>query len=135
MKRIKPILSAVLALALVLSMLTVPAFADETGYEPANSYVLNFNGVYEGCKWQYFSPYWPAFTYDGSADYTQSISFTLYNTVSGEGFPTYCTDLIVGLDNGSNFRRLNLEDSTYAAGAAGLLRSVMLKGFPLTGNL
>ena len=87
MKRIKPILSAVLALALVLSMLTVPAFADETGYEPANSYVLNFNGVYEGCKWQYFSPYWPAFTYDGSADYTQSISFTLYNTVSGEGFP------------------------------------------------
>ena len=130
MKRIKPILSAVLALALVLSMLTVPAFADETGYEPANSYVLNFNGVYEGCKWQYFSPYWPAFTYDGSADYTQSISFTLYNTVSGEGFPTYCTDLIVGLDNGSNFRRLNLEDSTYAAGAAGLLRSVMLKGFP-----
>ena len=130
MKRIKPILSVVLCFALALSMLTVPAFADETGYEPTNSYALNYNGVYEGSKWQYFSPYWPAFTYDGAADYTQSISFTLYNTVSGKGFPTYCTDLIVGLDSDSNFRRLNLEDSTYAAGAAGLLRSVMIKGFP-----
>lgn len=130
MKRIRSLASVVLCLALVLSMLTVPAFADETGYEATNSYALNYNGVYEGSKWQYFSPYWPAFTYDGDADYTQSISFTLYNTVSGEGFPTYCTDLVVGLDNNSNFRRLNLEDSTYAAGAAGLLRSVMLKGFP-----
>ena len=37
MKRIKPILSVVLCFALALSMLTVPAFADETGYEPTNS--------------------------------------------------------------------------------------------------
>ena len=130
MKKIRSLVSAGLVLALALSMLTVPAFAGETGYEPTETYVLNFNGVYEGSKWQYFSPYWPAYTYDGKADYTQSISFTLYNTVSGEGFPTYCTDLVVGLDNDSDFRRLNLEDSTYAAGAAGLLRSVILQGFP-----
>ena len=77
MKRIHSLVSAVLVLALALSMLTVPAFADETGYEPTDSYVLNYNGVYDGSKWQYFSPYWPAFTYDGKADYTQSISFTL----------------------------------------------------------
>lgn len=130
MKRMRPILSAVLAMLLVLSCLTVPAFAGETGYEPTDAYALNYNGVYDGSKWQYFSPYWPAYTYDGKADYTQSISFTLYNTVSGESFSTYCTDLVVGLDNNSDFRRLNLEDSTYAASAAGLLRSVMLKGFP-----
>ena len=105
MKRIHSLVSAVLVLALALSMLTVPAFADETGYEPTDSYVLNYNGVYDGSKWQYFSPYWPAFTYDGKADFTQSISFTLYNTVNGEGSPTYCTDLIVGLNSGSDFRR------------------------------
>lgn len=130
MKRMRPILSAVLAMLLVLPSLTVPAFAGETGYEPTDAYALNYNGVYEGSKWQYFSPYWPAYTYDGKADYTQSISFTLHHTVSGESFPAYCTDLVVGLDNNSDFRRLNLEDSTYAAGAAGLLRSVMLQGFP-----
>ena len=130
MKRMRPILSAVLAMLLVLPSLTVPAFAGETGYEPTDAYALNYNGVYEGSKWQYFSPYWPAYTYDGKADYTQSISFTLHHTVSEESFPAYCTDLVVGLDNNSDFRRLNLEDSTYAAGAAGLLRSVMLQGFP-----
>lgn len=130
MKRMRPILSVVLAMLLVLPCLTVPAFAGETGYEPTDAYALNYNGVYEGSKWQYFSPYWPAYTYDGKADYTQSISFTLYNTAGGEGFPTYCTDLVVGLDNDSDFRRLNLEDSTYAASAAGLLRAVMRKGFP-----
>ena len=130
MKHCKPIVSLLLALALALSLLTVPALAAQTSYEPTDAYVLNYNGVYEGSKWQYFSPYWPAYTYDGVPGETQSISFTLYNTVSGEGFPTYCTDLLVGLDSGSDFRRINLEDSVYAAAAAGLLRSVMLAGFP-----
>lgn len=124
------VISLVLAILLMVSVMAIPVSAEGNAYEPTDTYVLDYNGTYSGAKWQYFSPYWPAFTYDGEGDYTQSISFTLYNTRTGEVFPTYCTDLVVGLDNGSNFRRINLEDSTYAATAAGLLRSIVLKGFP-----
>lgn len=123
-------LSMIMAILLVMSVMTIPASAEESAYVPTDTYVLDYNGTYSGAKWQYFSPYWPGYEWDGVADDTTSIAFTLYNTNSGEAFPVYCTDLEVGLDNGSNFRRINLEDSTYAATAAGLLRSIVLKGFP-----
>ncbi len=133
MKNFKRALSLLLALLLAASMLTT-AFADEAetspAYTPAETYTLNYNGAYSGAKWQYFSPYWPAFRMNGTADYTQSISFSLYSTTTGEVLPVYCTDIETGLATDSNFRRLNLEDSTYAAAGAGLLRSIVLKGFP-----
>lgn len=126
-KRIR-ICAAALALLMIVGLSGVPVHAEE--YTAADTYVLNYNGVYEGPKWQYFSPYWPAFTLDGEADYTQSLAFTLYDTVNADAFAVYCTDLEVGLDTDSDFRRINLEDSTYAGAAAGKLRSVWLKGFP-----
>ena len=118
------------ALLLAVSLLTTAVYAE--GYTETNTYVLNYNGVYEGAKWQYFSPYIPSWRYDGEFDYNNTISFTLYDTRNGNGFATYCTDVAVGLDNDSDFRRINLEDSTYAGAAAGKLRSVFLKGFPHT---
>ena len=127
MKQARRLLVLLLSLTLILPMLTSAALAD---YEATNSYALNYNGVYGGSKWQYFSPYWPAYEYDEVPDYTQSISFSLYNTASKECIPTYCTDLLTGITNDSNFRRINLEDSTYAAQAAGVLRSIMWHGFP-----
>jgi len=127
MKQARRLLVLLLSLTLILPMLTSAALAD---YEATNSYALNYNGVYGGSKWQYFSPYWPAYEYDEVPAYTQSISFSLYNTVNGTVIPTYCTDLHTGLNSGSNFRRINLEDSTYAANAAGVLRSIVNKGFP-----
>jgi len=127
MKQARCLLVLLLSLTLILPMLTSAALAD---YEETNSYALNYNGTYKGSKWQYFSPYWPAFKKYGIDDYTQSISFSLYNTVSEKCIPTYCTDLLTGLDDNSNFRRINLEDSTYAAHAAGVLRSIMRNGFP-----
>lgn len=129
MKMMKRTLAMLLALMLTCSMLATSVFADD-GYTATDSYVLNYNGAYKGSKWQYFSPYWPRFTYEGTDDYTQSISFSLYNTRNQKPFPVYCTDLETGLDDNSNFRRLNLEDSTYAGAAAGLLRSIVLNGFP-----
>ena len=128
MMKCRRLFAALLAVMMVVSMLGVAAYAEEND----NVYVLNYNGTYGGAKWQYFSPYWPAFTVDGKADYTQSISFTLYDINNEEFFPTYCTDLEVSLDNNSNFRRINLEDSTYAGAGAGKLRSIFLKGFPRT---
>lgn len=133
MKKGRIVLSWILVLTLILSLAPVAAFAAENEYEATNSYVLNYNGVYDGSKWQYFSPYWASWKYEGSSDYEALISFTLYNTATGEGFPTYCTDIDTGLDNNSYYRRINLEDSTYHVGnAAGVLRSVVLKGFPNT---
>ena len=130
---IKRTLSLMMSLMLLI-FLAAPLASAETGsgYISTESYALNYNGAYDGCKWQYFSPYISSWYYDGIFDYNNSISFTLYNTTTGEHFPTYCTDIDTGLNNNSDFRRLNLEDSTYAAGSAGVLRSVMLKGFPNT---
>ena len=123
-----------MALLIAVSSFVGAVHAEEAGpaYEAADTYVLNYDGAYEGAKWQYFSPYMPAWVYDGHADCNNTISFTLYDTRNGNGFPVYCTDVAVGLDNDSDFRRINLEDSTYAGSAAGKLRSVYLGGFPHT---
>ena len=129
MNRMKSGVCVILAVMLIISVMALPVCASEA-YSPNDTYVLDFNGTYTGAKWQYFSPYWPEFTYDGVVDDTTSLSFTLYNTVNDSVIPTYCTDLDVGLNSGSNFRRLNLEDSTYAASAAGKLRSIVNAGFP-----
>lgn len=131
MKRARLAVIWLLVLLPVMTAVMFPVYAAESGYTETNSYALNYNGVYEGSKWQYFSPYWASWIYEGSSDNEALISFTLCNTVTGEGFPTYCTDIDTGLDNNSNYRRLNLEDSTYHdGGAAGVLRSIILKGFP-----
>ena len=132
MKRVSRILAMAMAVILAISLLGVTAYADDAPYEPTDTYVLNYNGAYDGPKWQYFSPYIPAWTYDGQSDYNNTISFTLYDTGSTDRFATYCTDVAVGLASDSDFRRINLEDSTYAGAAAGQLRSVFLKGFPHT---
>ena len=134
MKKINQLLALVMAVLMAVSICAVPARADEAapGYEAEDVYVLNYNGAYDGAKWQYFSPYIPAWVYDGQSDYNNAIAFTLYDTRSGSGFPVYCTDVAVGLDNDSDFRRINLEDSGYAAFAAGKLRAVYRNGFPNT---
>lgn len=134
-QKMRSFLTMLLTLVLVvgsLSVNTITVSADESTYVETNTYVLDYNGTYTGSKWQYFSPYWPAFEFDGVEDYTQSIAFTLYDTANEEAFPVYCTDLETGLIDISAYRRINLEDSTYAGSAAGVLRSIVLKGYPNT---
>lgn len=131
MRRARSVFCLILVLLLALSVIPFGAMAAQTGYEPTNSYALNYDGVYSGSKWQYFSPYWASWKYEGRSDKEALISFNLFNTVTGEGFPVYCTDIATGLDDNSNFRRINLEDSTYHdTSNAGVLRSIVLKGFP-----
>ena len=133
MKKMKRLFSLMMVVIMMLSM-TLNVSADTTTVTGEEAtYVLNYNGQYTGPKWQYFSPYMPSWTYDDSFDYNNTISFSLYDTKNGDVFPVWCTDIDTGLDNNSNFRRLNLEDSTYASSSAGLLRSIMLKGFPNVG--
>ena len=135
-KSIKRILSLLMSCAMAASMLGTVAFAEESTdpiYDSEYSYALNYTGNYSANQWQYFSPYMPSWSYDGAFDCNNTIAFTLVDTINNEGFPVYCTDIDTGLDSNSNFRRLNLEDSTYASAGAGLLRAIMLKGFPNVG--
>ena len=127
MKKTKKLPALLTAALMAVNLFCGAVHAEEPapGYEAAQTYVLNYNGVYAGAKWQYFSPYMPSWVYDGRSDCNNAISFTLYDTHNDSGFPVYCTDVAVGLDNDSNFRRINLEDSTYAGSAAG--KSIILR--------
>ena len=57
---IKRTLSLMMSLMLLI-FLAAPLASAETGsgYISTDSYALNYNGEYDGCKWQYFSPYMP----------------------------------------------------------------------------
>ena len=125
----------VIAFAAVLSLLTVMmpcTFAATTDDDDLSIYVLHHNvsdDDYDGPNLQYFSPYVTDYTFEGAPSYIQSNIFSLYNTVNKEVIPTYCTDIKVGALPDHRYRRLNLEDSTYAAGAAGKLRAIVREGF------
>ena len=138
MKVIRPVLSLLLAILLVVSV-SVTAFAAEED-EDLSVYVYHHNVTdddYDGPNLQYFSPYVTDFTFDDAPSYIQSNIFSLYNTLNGEVVPVYCTDIQVGAFPDHRYRRLNLEDSTFAASAAGHLRAIMLEGFyivPISGE-
>ena len=134
---LKRCLSLLLALLMMVSAVGV-AFAAED--DDLSVYVLHHNvpdDSYDGPNLQYFSPYVTDFIFDGEPSYIQSNIFSLYNTVTGEVVPAYCTDIKVGAFPDKRYRRLNLEDSTFAASAAGQLRAIMLEGFyivPISGE-
>lgn len=134
MKKINQLLAFVMAALMIAGVCCGTVYAEEAAplYEAAEVYVLNYDGAQGGAKWQYFSPYMPAWVCNGRSDSNNCIAFTLCDTQNETRFPVYCTDVEVGLDSDSNFRRINLEDSTYAGFAAGKLRSVYLNGFPHT---
>ncbi len=130
MKSLKRVLSLLIAAVLAMSMAGTVFAAEE--YEETDEYVLNHNvsdDDYDGPRFQYFSPYITDYAYDGSPSYIQSNIFSLYNTITKEVIPAYCTDIKVGALPDHRYRRQNLEDSTYAAGAAGLLRAIVQEGF------
>ncbi len=133
MSAMKRILVLLVVMTLLLSIVPVSIAADE---DEDATYVLHY-GVdgdgYDGPDKLYFSPYLVNYIYDDTPySYHQSYIFALYNTVTGKVVPTYCTDILVGATAGSVYRRLNLEDSTFAAGSAGRLRSIIKNGFYVT---
>ncbi len=129
-RRVLPMLLAVLLL-MSASFAVFSSAADEE-YTPVYTYVLSYNvddDGYDGANLQYFSPYVSDYIFDNSPSYIQSNIFSMYNTITNEVIPTYCTDIKVGALPDNRYRRLNLEDSTYAANAAGLLRAIVWNGF------
>ncbi len=140
MKAFRRILTLLLALLLTVSLLP-SAFATEgengtdDEYDATDAYIYHHdvpNNGYTGPRYQYFSPYYAYHYYDGEPrGYNTIFIYTIYNSVTGEVIPTYCTDIFTGAYSDNKYRRLNLEDSTYAASSGPLLRAIMLEGFYL----
>lgn len=153
MKRIFALLMAVLLGITAIGGLAPAASAAEV--ESTDSYVLTYNGAVSGytygdLPYMYTSPFGMNHSYNDPATnsswaytYTNEI-FQLVNTTKladgGEGayasIAVYCTDVDTNTSSGSNYRRINLEDSTYhASGAAARLRAVILNSFPYVQDL
>lgn len=100
-----------------------------TPFQPTDSYVLAYGqgGVSD---FAYFSPFVPELTYNGDSILGYSILFGLKNITTGDiSEVAYCTDMPVDAVT-SNYQRLNLTDSTYAASHADKLRSIVLNSYP-----
>ena len=133
MSYIKRFLVFFMVAVLLLSMVPTALGAEE---EDEAVYVLNYgvkDDPYTGPDKEYFSPYLVNYLYDDAPNsYHQVYMFALYNTVTGKVVPTYCTDILIGARVENRYRRLNLEDSTFAAGSAGRLRAIVKNGFYVT---
>ena len=126
-------------LLLLCLLLILPLLAYVQGEEAVSgeqvTYVLNHRvdgDGYSGPDLQYFSPYRIAAVMDSKSIHMKNCIFSLYNTVNDEVIPVYCTDISVLANANYTYRRINLEDSTYAAGAAGEIRAIVRNGFYLS---
>lgn len=126
----KRIFSFVLSVLIILSVMIVPVSAEDIS--ESNTYVLNRDGNGEPL-YRYQSPCMIGYDlnnqYGGNGVPIQAFIYTMYNSVTGKTFPTYCSDIHVTAVQGTDYRRMNLEDSSFSAHAAGKLRAIMLKGF------
>ena len=140
MKKMMRAISYLLVAVMTASMMSMTAYADDVvsndTYEATNSYVLNFWGKYNAPLYEHVGPFRPQVTY-AHADETEvwRISImSLYNINNlEEHIGAYCADNWTSLQQDTFYRRVNLEDSSFYSDAeAGLLRSVVLNGFPHT---
>lgn len=135
----KRFVSMIAAGLFVMTMLPVNVNAAENSvYEETNAYVLNYNGSYGQYIFEYGCPYVPTMTYEYANnnpywDWTGMSD--LYNADNpNEYVAVYCVDQYTSVVDNTFYKRVNLEDSEYfSADAAGLLRSIVLNGFPKVG--
>lgn len=120
-------------MAALLAVCALPASAEENpGYTPTNPYVLKFGRPESDVDvFAQFSHLVPTLSYDGASVDGYSIVFGLYDKYNNEPFEDlYCTDMPVDATVGASYRRINLEDSTYAAALANSLRAILLGTYP-----
>lgn len=134
MNKYTRLLAFLLCIPLLLSILPGVSAAEITAGEKA-TYVLNYdsdNDDFDGPELQYFTPYRVQYRLNNSSLKTmKTCIFSLYNTVDDTVIPVYCSDIDTMAYANYTYRRINLEDSTYAAGAAGLIRAIVTYGFYL----
>ncbi len=133
----KRLVAWLMTLMLMLGMMTTAAAADDTTggkYVPTNSYVLSYDegnlDAYGIWVYAQYSPFVPQISYDGKNVDGISIIFGLRDTYHNKNLEClYCTDLPVDAVD-SDYRPINLSDSTYAAGAADKLRGILRHTYP-----
>ena len=128
----KRIISFVLSVFLIISVVAVPAFAADAEIKEATTYVLNRDGNGEPL-YRYQSPCMIGYDFNnqngGNGIPIQAFVYTMYNSVTKEYFPTYCADINITAVQGTNYRRLNLEDSSFSGSVAGKVRAILQEGF------
>lgn len=128
----KKLISFLLSVFLILSLATVPVSAEDIEITESNTYVLNRDGNGEQL-FQYQSPCMIGYDIDnqngGNGIPIQAFIFTMFNSVTNEYFPTYCSDINITAVQGTDYRRLNLEDSPFSGSAAGRVRAILQNGF------
>ena len=134
MKKLKRIGAFVLAIVMVLSMMSINVFAET--YTETNPYFYLYGDTpvteFQGKASWYWSPHRGMRTYaDGTTSRTDvPMMFPLLNMSTMETIKTYCIDSGVSVADVAEYRRLNLEDSTYfSAEDAAKLRAIFLNGF------
>jgi hypothetical protein len=132
MTKVRRILTALIVLAMVISMVPVGYAAEVTA---DNVYVLQRKGMGPpgytnyGTNYQYKSPYETMYTYNGVTKTMDTGLFSMLNDATGNVIPTYCIDIFTTATGGAWYRRQNLEDSAYSGSVAGRIRAIMLNGF------
>ena len=134
MKNLRRIGALLLAIAMMLSMMSINVFAEET-YQETDPYVYLY-GEYPDTEWQDKSTwYWSSHLVnlngiDGTVTTDRPMVFPLYNMVTGDMIKAYCLDQDTPIADVSLYRRLNLEDSGYYdVSDAELLRAITLNGY------
>lgn len=104
-------------------------------FDKLDDYVLELGSSTSGLKiYQEYSPFVPTLTYNGQTIDGYSILFGLSKkkeaATSTAYALAYCVDLPVDANDGMDYQRLNLTDSTYAAAHADKLRGIVMGSYP-----
>ena len=134
MKSIKRIGSLVLAIVMLLSVMSINVFAED--YTETNPYFYLYGDTphaeFRGKASWYWSPHRGVKTYaDGTTANTDvPMMFPVLNMSTMETIKTYCLDVDVSVADIAEYRRLNIEDSTYfSKEEAAKVRAIFLNGF------
>lgn len=125
MKAVRRVILFVLTLALVMSVIPTGFAGENDTYVLQRSQTLSTDAP----NMQYSSASNVCYTYDGSSTYILPVLYNMRNKTNEEYLATYCLDIRTDALGGTQYRRLNLEDSSYSASVAGLIRAIVQKGF------
>lgn len=138
MRKINYIRRSLLLLLVLALFVSVPLSANATEITEDKTYILirpkkGSDNLYPIPPFQYESCYAPGYDFDNAyAPGTVLIwadIYTMYNPITEEQIPTYCSDIKTGAYDGFSYRLLNLEDSTFSGNSAGLIRAILGTGF------
>lgn len=129
---LKRVFLCILAVSLLVCNIALPTTAADGDISEEETYVLNRDGNGEQL-YLFQSPSMLGYDLNNQYGYpgksVQAFVYTMYNSATDKHFPTYCVDIHVPAKQGANYRRLNLEDSSYSAAASGVLRAILSEGF------